>query len=217
MVREILEGDGWEFPAIVYKPEKIEGELPLIIQIHGAGEVGDGGEELIKVERHGFSNLLKTGKDYPCILVMPQCPKVSLWAAEIPNFYRYIKQLIDAYPVDIQRICLTGLSMGGYGTWFIAMRHPHIFAAIAPICGGGMPWRADAIDMPVWAWHGSEDEAVFPSASMEMIHEIRKTGINKGDVRLTIVDGVAHDVWDYAYQDELMQWLLAQERKDAYV
>ena len=217
MIREVFENEAWVFPTIVYRPEKMEGKLPLIIQLHGAGEVGDGGEDLVIIERHGISNLLKAGKEYPCIIVMPQCPSVSFWAAEIPNFYRFVQNLIKEYPIDTTRICLTGLSMGGYGTWFTAMRYPQMFAAIAPICGGGMPWRADVIDMPVWAWHGTEDEAVFPTESINMIHEIRKTGINKCDVRLTLVDGVAHDVWDNAYQDELMQWLLSQERKDAYV
>lgn len=217
MIREVFENEAWVFPTILYRPEKIEGNLPLIIQLHGAGEVGNGGEDLVIVERHGISNLLKAGKEYPCIIAMPQCPSDSFWAAEIPNFYRFVKHLLEVYPVDTHKISLTGLSMGGYGTWFTAMRYPHIFAAIAPVCGGGMEWRADVLDMPIWAWHGSEDEAVFPSGSMNMIHEIRRLGINKCDVRLTIVDGVAHDVWDNAYQDELMQWLLAQERKDVYV
>ena len=85
MIREVYENEAWVFPTIVYRPEKMEGKLPVIIQLHGAGEVGDGGEELVIIERHGISNLLKAGKEYPCIIVMPQCPSVSFWAAEIPN------------------------------------------------------------------------------------------------------------------------------------
>ena len=81
MIIEVYENEAWVFPTIVYRPEKMEGKLPVIIQLHGAGEVGDGGEELVIIERHGISNLLKAGKEYPCIIVMLQCPSVSLGMA----------------------------------------------------------------------------------------------------------------------------------------
>ena len=102
--------------------------------------------------------------------------------------------------------------MGGFGTWYTALRHPQLFAAIAPVCGGGMVWNAGVLDMPVWAFHGTEDEVVYPSETINMIHKIRTTGLNKQEVKMTLLDNVAHNAWDYAYKQELYDWLLSKSR-----
>jgi len=212
MIREIVEGQGWQFPFVMYRPETITANLPLIVQLHGAGEVGNGGTDLDKVEIHGLSHLLEAGEEYPCMFVFPQCPPESFWVAEISNIHAFIQKLILSYQLDAKRIYLTGLSMGGYGTWYTALRYPEMFAAIAPICGGGMVWRAGVLDMPVWAFHGSEDGVVYPSETMNMIHKIRMEGSNQSEVKMTIFDGVEHNSWVGAYTPTLVEWLLSKKR-----
>lgn len=212
MIREAIEGYDWEFPCVLYKPSKMEENLPLVIQLHGAGEAGKGGAELCSVDRFGFSVMLNTGKEYPCIFAMPQCSPDSFWAAEIPNIFAFIQRVVELYHVDRNRIYLAGISMGAYGTWLTASRYPTLFAAIAPVCGGGMVWKADALKMPVWAFHGTEDDIVYPTESLNMIRKIRTVCAEDQDVRLTMFDGVAHNAWDYTFDEELLTWLLSKHR-----
>ena len=212
MIREEFQAGQWQFPFVAYHPEIMSENLPLIIQLHGAGERGSGYEELKLVDVHGFSKMLQQGEEYPCIFIMPQCSPESFWAAEVPNIYSFIQAVAKFFHADEKRIYLTGLSMGGFGTWYTALRYPQIFAAIAPICGGGMVWHADALDMPVWAFHGTEDDVVYPSETINMIHKIRTEGINKNEVKITLLDNVGHNAWEYAYQKELYDWLLSKSR-----
>lgn len=212
MIREEFQAGEWQFPFVVYRPEVMREGLPMIIQLHGAGEVGVGQEELYKVDLLGFSNMLAQGGEYPCIFVMPQCRPDSFWVAEIPNIYRFIKAVIQKFHADEKKIYLTGLSMGGYGTWYTALRYPQLFAAIAPVCGGGMVWRAGCLDMPIWAFHGTEDGTVYPSETINMINKIRTEGLNKNEVRMTLLDNVDHNAWDYTYGPELVDWLLSKSR-----
>ncbi len=198
----------WIFPFVEYSCEKTDKKLPLILQLHGAGERGEGGEDLNKVEVHGFAKVVKDA-DFQCILILPQCPKDTFWAARVESILKFIDQLKEAYPVDEDRICLTGLSMGGYGTWFTAMANPRLFAAIAPVCGGGMAWNSGVLDMPIWAFHGSEDTVVLPRNSDEMVEKLQALG---KDVTYTRVDGVGHNVWDNAYNEALMNWFLNKKR-----
>lgn len=209
MNRALHREKNWIFPFISYEPEKCCGKLPLILQLHGAGERGDGREELERVEIWGFPNLVKEG-EYPCLFVFPQCPENTFWAARVESILRFIDQLKESYDIDEDRIYLTGLSMGGYGTWYTAMAAPDRFAAIAPVCGGGMAWNADVLTMPVWAFHGAADKSVSVFSSDEMVENMRKHGLN---VRYTRLDGVGHHVWKYTYNDELLNWFLSHKRK----
>lgn len=196
------------FPFVEFAPENKKEKLPLIIQLHGAGERGEGKDDLNLVEVHGFAKLLNE-KDYECITVMPQCAKNSFWAARVESIINFIEQLIEEYDADRKRVYLTGLSMGGFGTWFTAMARPDLFAAIAPVCGGGMPWNAGVLDMPVWAFHGAVDTVVTPRHSDEMVEKLIECG---RDVTYTKVDGVGHNVWVNAYTEELIEWLLSKKR-----
>jgi len=184
----------WIFPFVKYSPNESEGALPIIIQLHGAGERGEGKEDLSLVDVHGFSKTLNE-KEFPCIFVMPQCPSDSFWAARVESIIKFIEQLTDEYNVDKNRIYLTGLSMGGYGTWFTAMARPDLFAAIAPVCGGGMAWNAEVLKMPIWVFHGSDDRVVSPTQSDEMVAKLNECG---ADVKYSRIDGVGHGVWENA-------------------
>ena len=205
MIRTEHREEKWEFPFVKYEPKEIKGALPLIIQLHGAGERGDG-SDLSAVDVHGFSELI-AGGEYPAIFVMPQCPKESFWAARVESIIKFIERLKTELLVDEKKVYLTGLSMGGFGTWFTAMARPDLFTAIAPVCGGGMPWNAGVLKMPIWAFHGASDTIVTPRHSDEMVEKLMALG---ADVKYTRLDGVGHNVWDFAYNDELFNWLLSK-------
>ena len=180
----------------------------LIIQLHGAGERGNGQDDLVYVDRHGFTERVFTGAaEHPCILVMPQCPKDSSWVAEIENLMRFIEQVCEEFRVDTTHIYLTGLSMGGSGVWYAAMRYPDKFRAIAPVCGVGMPWNAGVLKMPVWAFHGKDDMVVKASNTIDMVEILSQTNAK---VRMTLYENTGHDSWHKAYTQELLNWLLEQ-------
>ena len=141
---------------------------------------------------------------------MPQCPNGTFWAAKVESIVSFAEFLINKYAADPERIYLTGLSMGGYGTWFTAMARPDLFAAIAPVCGGGMAWNAGALDMPIWAFHGAADTVVSPIQSDEMVAKLTSL---KRDVRYSRIEGVGHDVWTNAYNEELIAWFLSHKKK----
>jgi predicted peptidase len=186
-------------------PEK---KWPLILCLHGAGERG---EDLALVKVHGIAKIVEHRPDFPFVCVSPQCPEDSWW----PDYTQTLKGLIDdilaQYAVDGTRLYLTGLSMGGYGTWALATRYPDLFAAIAPICGGGNPEVAPALkEVAVWAFHGEADDLVPLQASQRMVDALRVAG---GDVRFTVYPGVGHDAWTQTYQDPaLYDWFLQHRR-----
>ena len=198
----------WIFPFIEYTPENKCDKMPLIVQLHGAGERGNGKEELGLVDVHGFSKYLNN-TEHDCIVVMPQCPKNSFWAAKVESIIEFVEQVICEYNIDRDRVYLTGLSMGGFGTWYTAMARPDLFAAIAPVCGGGMAWNADVLNMPVWAFHGSADSVVSVTQSDEMVEKLRELGKN---VKYTRVEGEGHGVWEKTYNEEMIEWMLSKKR-----
>jgi len=209
MKRIVHREEKWIFPFVEYSCDLKDEKLPLIVLLHGAGERGFGGEDIEKVEANGFpKSVLEEERN--CIVIMPQCPPDTFWAARVESIVNFIEQIIKEYNIDEDRVYLTGLSMGGYGTWFTAMDRPDMFAAIAPVCGGGMAWNAGVLKMPIWAFHGAEDPVVSPVQSDEMVAKLRAVG---ADVTYSKVDGVGHNVWLNAYTKELMEWLLSKKRK----
>lgn len=194
------------FSYVEYSPENMTEGLPIVFQLHGAGERGDGKEELSLVDVHGFSEFLSEN-DRECIFVMPQCPKDTFWTARVESIIRFIEEKIEFYKADKSRVYLTGISMGGYGTWLTAMAKRELFRAIAPVCGGGMPWNAAMINMPVYMVHGDCDTTVNVFYSDEIAEKLKEAGKEFIYRRLP---GVYHNAWDYTYDAELIDWLLSK-------
>ncbi len=181
--------------------------LPLMLFLHGAGERGD---DLELVKKHGPPKLIAAGKSFPFIVVSPQCPIGEWWSPE--PLIALLDEVSARFRVDPGRVYLTGLSMGGYGSWDLLQTCPGRFAAAAPICGGGIPYLARTFaDVPVWAFHGAKDEVVPVENSRLMVEALRKSG---GEARLTVYPEAGHDSWTGTYDNpELYEWLLGHRRE----
>lgn len=196
-----------------YDPESSK-EWPLVLFLHGMGERGD---DLELVKKHGLPKRIEEGAGFPFIAVAPQCPEHSQWVFELDALYTLIQNTVDHYQVDESRIYLTGLSMGGAGSWYLAEAHPELFAAVVPICGYadprlGFPERIQVLkEVPIWAFHGEADDVVPLRGSLDLVEELRK---HDGNVKLTTYPGVGHDSWTETYENpDLYDWLLAQSKK----
>jgi predicted peptidase len=189
---------------------------PLILFLHGAGERGT---NLDLVTVHGPPKIVQSRPDFPFIVVSPQCPPGERWHNdELVELLDYIEK---QHRVDKKRVYLTGLSMGGYGTWNLGLAHPKRFAAIAPICGGGDTIQillpepkkvAPLKSLPVWAFHGARDSTVPVQESERMIAALKKAGAT--GVKLTVYPDAEHDSWTETYNNpELYDWFLAHQRE----
>ena len=199
------------FPYIAYIPKNISSHPALLIQLHGAGERGNGGSDLEKVLIHGFSKIASDANLQDCILLMPQCPSESFWVAKIERLKGFIDSIMAEFSVDASRVYLCGLSMGGFGTWYTAMAYPELFAAIAPCCGGGMAWNAETLKMPVWAFHGLNDTVVSPSQTIEMVEALK--GRNP-HVKCDLYEGVGHSSWIRAFSEQTLAWILSHQKAE---
>jgi len=203
-----------KMPYLLYLPRSYgqsEKRWPLMLFLHGAGERGD---DLEKVKTHGPPKLIaREGKEFPFLVVSPQCPQDGWWSdeAQIEMLDALLDHILSRYRIDQNRIYVTGLSMGGFGTWGLAVRYPNRFAAIAPICGGGDPRDAPRIShLPVWAFHGAKDKVVALEKSQEMVAALEKAGSN---VKFTIYPEDGHDSWTKTYNNpELYTWFLEHMR-----
>jgi predicted peptidase len=203
-------------------------KYPLVIFLHGSGERGNDNEAQLKWGVMNFAtdqNMML----HPALVIAPQCPEKMSWS----NFSReknstemrlqstptrpmelligLIHQLIKTMPVDSNRIYITGLSMGGYGTYDAIERYPNLFAAAVPVCGGGDASKAPSIaHIPIWIVHGAEDPAVNPLYSLDMLQALTKAGAHPG---FTQYPEVGHFSWLGAYSDPLiMEWLFRQHK-----
>lgn len=180
---------------------------PLVLFLHGAGERGD---NLAAVTIHGPPKLIEAGQHFPFIVVAPQCPNNRWW--EPLGLTALLDEIVEKYKVDRDRIYVTGLSMGGFGTWTLAAYTPDRFAAIVPICGGGEPyWTKTLAHLPAWIFHGAKDGVVPLQRSEHMLQAMKKNGAN---AKLTVYPEAGHDSWTASYANpELYAWLLAQKRQ----
>ncbi len=193
-------------------PEK---RWPMMLFLHGSGERGT---DVWKVTKHGPPKEVTQHRDFPFILVSPQCPEGQTWSKDV--LLTLLDEITRGYSVDTNRIYLTGLSMGGYGTWDLGLSYPEKFAAIAPICGGGQLItvllsshdKGPAFKtLGVWAFHGAKDPVVPLEESQRMVEALKKEGMQ--DVKLTVYLEALHDSWTETYKNpELYEWLLKHER-----
>lgn len=198
------------FGYILYLPENYDpkNKYPLILFLHGAGERGDGNEKLELVNVHGVSRYANSGEyELDAIVLCPQCPQGRVWNQFIFALYDLVDSVAEQYGADRNRMSITGISMGGFGTWEMAMTYPDKFCAFAPICGGGMAWRTDALKgKPIWAFHGSADPVVSITNSEEMVMAAKANG---AEVTFTVFEGVGHNSWERAYTEhDIMGFLL---------
>ena len=198
-----------------YDP-KGDKQWPLILFLHGAGERGT---NLQKVAVHGPPKIVKGRPDFPFLVASPQCPNDETWSNEA--VLALLDEVIAKHAVDTNRIYLTGLSMGGFGAWSLALSHPERFAAVAPICGGGNPLdallasrkKAAALkNLPFWAFHGAKDPVVKLEESQRMVAALKKAGVK--EVELTVYPEAEHDSWTETYDNEkLYEWFLKHARR----
>lgn len=193
---------------ILYTPEKEMCEnIPLVIFLHGAGERGNGANELSLVNKNALPRYISEGAEYPAFVLCPQCPTGFVWNNLVITLKKLIDEIADTYPIDKSKIAITGISMGGYGTWEMGITYPNFFSCMAPVCGGGFSWRTPELkNEKIWAFHGDADSVVPPNNSYEMVDGVNKNG---GNAKLTIFHGVDHNSWDPAYLDtKVIDWLL---------
>ncbi len=193
--------------------DDVNGKWPLILFLHGAGERGS---DLNQIKIQGLALVIEEQPDFPFITVAPQCPEHTWWSDHILALNALLDAVVTAYAVDLKHVYLTGMSMGGYGTWHLASVYPERFAAIAPICGGGhwaygFPERVCALkDVPVWAFHGAKDEKVPLEESEIIVETLKSCG---GDVRFTVYPDARHDAWTQTYENPaLFEWFLEHSR-----
>jgi poly(3-hydroxybutyrate) depolymerase len=180
---------------------------PLILYLHGSGDVD---RDIDRLRGGGLPRRIEAGWRIPFIIVAPHSPKQG-WDVEALD--ALLDELLRRHRVDADRVYLTGVSMGGFGTWALAAAYPKRFAAIAPICGGGDPASADRLrGVPTWAFHGADDTIVPAEQSRNMVAALEQAG---GDVKLTIYPGVGHNSGGMTYADNrLYDWFLAHQRLD---
>jgi len=213
---------GQDQPCVLYVPRDYDParSWPLIVFLHGAGERGSDGLRQTSV---GIGPAIRQFPNrFPCLVLMPQCPRGHFWSPsfkmrdqEMKNALPFVDdamaQVLTRYNIDHDRVSLTGLSMGGYGTFIYGAQHIDKFSALMPICGGGRVEDAAILaKVPVRVFHGADDQVVPPEKSKEMVEAIKAAG---GDVEYTEFPDTGHDSWDKVYRNSSsIKWLLEQKR-----
>ena len=181
-------------------------DWPLILFLHGASERGN---NITILKKHGPPKVAKKMK-LPFVILAPQCDHEEYW--ETKKVIKLLDLAIEQHSVNPKKVYLTGLSMGGFGTWQVASHYSERFAAIAPVCGGGTKQIANnLVNMPIWIFHGEKDDIIPVTKSIEMAEALERAG-NK--VKLTIYPNVGHDSWTQTYHNpELYDWFQKFELK----
>ena len=196
---------------LTYLPASYEKDLgkkwTLVIFLHGSGERGN---QLNLVRKNGLPFELDRRSDTPYIMVAPQCPAKDRWNVQVLD--ALLTDLLKSYRIDEQRVVITGLSLGGFGSWAWSCEHPERFAGVIPVCGGIEPAKTITLNgMPIWAFHGDADKSVPFERGQVAVEAAKKNGAN---VKFTVYPGVVHTSWEKAYAEpELEAWILARVRK----
>ena len=214
----------------IYVPPNLDPstKIPLVLFLHGAGERGNDNTKQVV---HGVGDLIAYSQNNePAIVVAPQCPNGKKWvevdwkakqhaspdqpSESLALVFGLLKELEGKHPIDKDRLYVTGLSMGGYGTWDVIQRQPQRWAAAIPICGGGdarMRTVKPIKSMPIWVFHGDADKAVPVSRSRDMMASLKQA---KAIAKYTEYPDVGHNSWTPTYRNtEVLKWLFAQRRK----
>ena len=185
-------------------------KVPVIFYLHGSGTRGKAPEEVLETDV-----FTQTGKleRFPFLMVTPICPSNETWFDWLHQLKILVKEIVTLPYADMERFYGMGTSMGGYGIWQLAMAIPETFAAILPLCGGGIYWNAKRlVNVPAWAFHGAQDKTVLPEESVKMVEKINKLG---GNAKLTIYPDNAHNVWTDTYsRQDVFDWLLEHTNKN---
>lgn len=224
--------DGRSLPYRIFKPTGYDPakKYPLVLCLHGAGGRGTDNQSR-GVQAFVTLASAKVQQEYPCFLLTPQCPENKQWvnspwskgsysldATPVSEEMRSVIEILETvqkeFSIDPARIYVTGQSMGGYGTWNILMLRPDLFAAAIPVCGGGDPAKAKSIaSIPIWTFHGSDDNAVPVQGSRDMDKALRDAGSKVS--KYTEYPGVKHPSWTNAWKEaEIVPWLFSQHKKD---
>ncbi|MEK6248249.1 MAG: prolyl oligopeptidase family serine peptidase [Planctomycetales bacterium] len=209
--------DAADVPYLLYLPEDYgtdsDQKFPLILFLHGRGESNG---PLSLVAKWGPPRMAAVGQDMPFVIISPQCPREDSWSSETQQarVLELLKHAIQHYQIDTDRVYLTGLSMGGYGSWRMAADHPEMFAAVAPVCGGGKPEDARKLKgLPIWVWHGNQDRVVPFQRSVEMVEAIQAAGGTR--IKFTSLESIGHNCWSAAYASpELYTWMARHSRSE---
>lgn len=212
----VFRGDGHQISKLnylLYLPEDYGKEKkfwPLIIYLHGASVRGN---NVNKIKSYGIPLLLENRKNFPFIVISPLCPGGKNWE-DTNSLLALLDDVCAEYSVDKDRIYVTGMSMGGSGTWYLAYRHPERFAAIAPLCGtADTSWVSQLKQVPVWVFHGAGDTVIPIRYSFDMVEAIIASG---GEIKYTFYPGEGHDIVTKTYNNgELYDWFLRHRRNDS--
>jgi predicted peptidase len=186
-------------------------KYPLVIYLHGGSQRGN---DLSKLKGYGLPGLVSKGKDFPFIIASPQCPADRYWSTE--NWFDSLyEELVSKYRIDTNRVYLTGISIGGFGTYITAMDHPDKFAALVALCGGcndaDTPRICSLSHIPIWAFHGTADNKIPISETERIVRGLQNC---RGDIRFTRIPGAGHGI-EYLYETkpEIYSWMLRHRRK----
>ncbi len=210
MKMDVSKFKGMEYVTAYPEGYRAEKKYPVIIFLHGAGSRGN---DITIVKRNALFEAAKQYEPFPFVMVAPQCSE-NTWFDMFERLKELVIKVSEAPFTDKQRIYLTGNSMGGYATWQLAMSMPEYFAAIVPLCGGGMYWNAWRLaNVPVWAFHGEKDDVVFAEESKKMVDAVNASG---GNAKLTLYPEHGHDVWTDTYSNyAVFEWLLSHRNGNA--
>ncbi|MFK8110924.1 MAG: alpha/beta hydrolase-fold protein, partial [Rubripirellula sp.] len=217
-------------PYRIMRPKTLDPDkkYPLVLFLHGAGERGDDNEVQLV---HGAEDFLKRREQFPAYVIFPQCPKEKRWVEspwDLPSgrgqfddepsismrlALELVDSIVQSQPIDKSRLYVTGLSMGGQGSWVAAVLPPKRFAAMLEVCGGGDPsWASRYKGLPIWAFHGQADNVVPISRGREMIMALTEAG-HHPELRFVEYPGVKHNSWSMTYaRDDVYEWLFSQQR-----
>jgi predicted peptidase len=211
--------NGLVLPYRIYVPESggAEEPYPLVLFLHGSGERGS--DNRAQTGKNGVMQTLLSEEnraEYPCVVLAPQCPEEQWWSdAGVPAaLMGLLERTKTRHPIDPARVYITGLSMGGFGTWSMLAAYPDYFAAAIPVCGGGAPEQAPLFhEMPIWVFHGSKDKIVNPQDSRDMVKALEEAGAK--EVKYTEYPTEGHQSWEKAWREiNLFPWLFSQSKTD---